>query len=418
MNIAMPIDRLAQARQFLRFGAKVSGLITGLAIGQGSLFAVQTWLVAEGKLHVVASFGFAIALLSLVQWVADWGGLVLLSRHAISGRDFRGVWAANGARLIVSVFTIIVLTGFAAHYQLTDPFAAGILFGGVAIAPVWALNLSGFLDGHGRSAYSGPLAGLPWVAASITIALIFLYADFSFSTGLLIGGAYTVGCIVCVALQYLLVRDIVRFGDPRRLTRAETMNYFAQGGMYCFAEFPKELYGRALIMIVSTTLGPQITGIYIYVRQLLSGFAQVLGVIKRVEFMNLAAALRKTPLRLRRVVKAQWVNIGAAVAVSIAALGIFLLRNHLSTQFAEVSYYFVFFAATLPFWALSTCFGQILILQHRMKIYSCVMLGSLAVGALLTTQLTGVLGITFIAGCDIAMNLAQIALFARLAKRS
>jgi hypothetical protein len=418
MSMALENGRFARVHRFLRFGAKVGGLITGFVVGQGSVFVVQTWLIAEGKLSAVASFGFAIAILSLVQWTADWGGLVLLARHAVLGHDFQGVWAANAARLITAAPIVGVLATFAVLYTTTDPFASGMLFGGLAIAPLWSLNLSGFLDGHGKSALSGPIAGLPWVAAAVTTFLIFLFSDASFSAGLLVGGSYTVGCALCVAFQYMLVRSIVVVGSPRRIARADVVAYFCHGGIYCLGEFPNQLYGRALIVIVSVALGQQITGIYVYIRQVLIGFAQVIGFVKRVEFPRLASALLEMPLRLRRVVAAQLVNLGVSGMVLVAAFVAFQLRDWLPQRFSEIAYYFVFFAAVLPVWALSASFGQVLILQHKMTAYSGVLLGTIALSAIITTAFTQTFGLTFISWCEITMYVAQTALFARIAYRT
>jgi hypothetical protein len=418
MSIALGSDRFTKMHRLLRFGAKVGGLITGFVVGQGSVFAVQTWLITEGKLSVVASFGFAIAILSLVQWTADWGGHVLLARYAVLEHDFQGVWAANAARLIIAAPIVGGLATFAVLYATTDPFASGMLFGGLAIAPIWSLNLAGFLDGHGKSAFSGPIAGLPWVATAVTTFLIFLFSDASFSTGLLVGGSYTVGCTLCVALQYMLVRSVVVVGSPRQMTRADAVAYFCHGGIYCLAEFPHQLYGRALIMIVSVALGQQIAGMYVYIHQVLIGFAQIIGFVKRVEFPRLASALLELPLRLRRVVAAQLVNLGASGLVIVAAFAAFQFRDWLPQHFSEIAFYFVFFAAVLPVWALSVSFGQVLILQHKMTAYSGVLLSTIALSAIITTEFTQTFGLTLIAWCQITIYVVQTALFAHIACRT
>jgi hypothetical protein len=418
MSIALESRRLARAHRFLRFGAKVGGLIAGFLIGQGALFVVQTWLIAEGKLSAVASLGFAIAILSLVQWIADWGGLVLLARHAVSGQDFQGVWAANFARIIIAIPIAVALAGLAEIHATTDPFASGLLFGGIAIAPIWSLNIAGFLDGHGKSALSGPTAGLPMIAAAASTFLVFLFSDASFSMGLLVGGSYTAGCAMCVALQYLLAHTVTGIGNPWKLTRADVISYFSHGGIYCLGEFPSQLYGRVLIIIVSAALGQQMTGVYIYIRQVLSGFAQLISFIKRVEFPRLASALLETPLRLRRVMTTQVVNLSASGMVLIAAIAAFQLRDTLPPRFSEVAFYFVFFAAVLPIWAISTSFGQVIILQQKMKAYSAVLLVTVAFSAVITAEFTHIFGLTFIACCDIMMNAVQAALFVRTAYRT
>src|SRR6476660_4072101 len=88
-------------RTKIRFLGRVLGLLIGIILGQGVVFLVQTLLVYDGKFALTASLGFGLAMLSLVQWIADWGGLVLQARLAAQDGPFRGIWEMLVGRLLM-----------------------------------------------------------------------------------------------------------------------------------------------------------------------------------------------------------------------------------------------------------------------------------------------------------------------------
>jgi O-antigen/teichoic acid export membrane protein len=233
----------------------------------------------------------------------------------------------------------------------------------------------------------------------------------------MVGGSYTAGCGLCVALQHLIARSILPIGSPWRLTRAAVIAYLSHGGIYCLGEFPNQLYGRALIMIVGAALGQQTAGVYVYIRQVLIGFAQIIGFVKRVEFPRLASVLVEK-VRFRKLVMAQLVSLAASVLVFIAAFVTFHFRDYLPVRFSEIAFYFVFFAAVVPVWALSTSFGQALIIQHKMIAYSSVLLSTIALSAIIMIEFTPTFGLTFVAWCDIMTYVVQTVLFAIIVYRN
>jgi hypothetical protein len=402
--------------QSVQFAARLAGLVAGFVAGQGSVFAVQTWLIAEGRLAIVASFGFAIAILSLVQWAADWGGLVLLSRYAIEGRDFGVVSAAHLARLIVALPITLGVSAFALLYR-TDPLVFGMLLCGMAIAPVWAFNLSGFLDGHGKSAVSGPAAGLPWIGVATTTFVIFSGQETpSVIAGAAVGASYVAGCAICVLCQHIIVRS-VSCSRGSSYAWADVWAFLREGGVYCAGEFPNQLYGRMLIVIVANSLGQHITALYVYIRQILIGAAQFIAFIKRVEFPRLGKVISDVPVTFHRILKAQIANIGASFAIFAASIIAFVAHRELPPHFIEVAYYFVFFAAILPIWAIAMSFGQVAILQNRMTFYSGILVLTIAISSFFTYSFTAVFGLTFVAACEVMMYVAQFSAYAWSARR-
>src|ERR1043166_2001414 len=129
---------------------KIAGLLTGFALGQGSMFLAQTWLVANSQLIAVGEIGLGLAIVSLAQWTADWGGTLLLSRHAAIDETVGYVRAAIAVRLSLAGPIIAAVLIFCVVYEETQ-FVQGMVWGGAASALIWAFNLTGYLDGKGRS---------------------------------------------------------------------------------------------------------------------------------------------------------------------------------------------------------------------------------------------------------------------------
>jgi O-antigen/teichoic acid export membrane protein len=201
------------------------------------------------------------------------------------------------------------------------------------------------------------------------------------------------------------------------LDGASIRQYLREGAIYCGGELPNQLYGRALILVVTGALGAQVGGVYVYIRQILSGAAQIIGLLKRVEITRLGAILCGAEFRWGQFFGAQAVNLAASVGVCLTAIIAFSLRKWLPGRFGEVAFYFAFFSAVLPVWALSASLGQALILQRQVETYSRIILLTLGLAAIATVSFTATFGLLFVAVCDVTMNLLQIALFAHSARR-
>jgi hypothetical protein len=392
--------------------ARLTGLIGGFAAGQGSVFLVQTWLIAQGRAGVVASFGLAIAILSLAQWAADWGGLVLLSGMQSKSDPFRPVRIANAARSIVAAPIIGGVVSFALLYVNDDPLSAGILFGGVGVAVVGSLNIAGLLDAHQKNGLVGLTAGLPWIGGAVGL-LVYNESHYGLLTGgIVVGALYACGFVLHVAVQYLVLCSVIKLEYSGRITRDEIREYLIKGGSIYIGDFPGQVYGRALILIVSANLGSDAAGVYIYVRQVFSACAQIIVFGRRTEIRALVriASLRKTLDRY--FLSAITVTMLLSAFIVCVSGILFLSRQYLPTRFAEVSLYLFFFSATLPIWVLSSALGYLLIWIGWGKTYSAVTLCTLCVSVLVVVLFVGQVGLSLIPLCDFVMLSAQGFFFA------
>lgn len=137
----------AQWRRLLNVGL----LIGGYGLGQGTIFAVQTWLVARGEYDLLSAFGthFSFAMLSI--FLIDAGSTTTLAREIArlsTEQTNDEFWSLFWATVIVRA-TIATATGVAALvYALvfsSDPFSRYYL---LWILPGWRCGRatrSGFL---------------------------------------------------------------------------------------------------------------------------------------------------------------------------------------------------------------------------------------------------------------------------------
>jgi hypothetical protein len=248
--------------------------------------------------------------------------------------------------------------------------------------------------------------------------LIFLLSDASFSMGLLIGGSFTAGCAVCVAPQYQLVRTVTGIGSPWQLARADVISYFSHGGIYCLGEFPGQLYGRLLIIIVSAALGQQMTGVYIYIRQVLRGIRtdhrlhQAGGVppvsVRRARNDNASSEGHDDagcePQCIKNGPHSSYCHFPAARHSATAIFQNSLLLRIFRRCPDDLGDLYVFRA------------GDHLATEE--KAYTAVLLVTRAFSAVITAEFTHIFGLTCIACCDIMMNAMPVALFVQTPYRT
>lgn len=67
-------------------GGAIPVYILRFFIGQGNMFLVQKYLVINGDYMLIADLGIALGLVSLLQWIADGGGIYFLSKYEKEGK--------------------------------------------------------------------------------------------------------------------------------------------------------------------------------------------------------------------------------------------------------------------------------------------------------------------------------------------
>lgn len=316
------LSRNPKHRRAMNFG----GLLAGFGLGQGSLFAAQTWLLATGEITFLGQFAMINTMVLLAYQAVDMGGLVILARHVATedprGRDIPTYfWSFSAMRIIVAfALTVVSLiwlaispTSFASNYTATA--IPGLIL--LAVSP------GGILDGHNLSGWTGATWALPFVASAI--ALPFGLEMSSNGAGMLLGGALSLGAILAVVAQYGLLQ---RHGlaVPYRRPNAVVIR---EGGhealLYLASWLPGQLSFRAQVGIAAALLGLDAVALFIYAKQIIMIATRFLVFARRVEYPALVKQLADRQHLVRKVVSIQKISL----AMGVLGMGIFAIFGFL-----------------------------------------------------------------------------------------
>lgn len=404
----------------IRKGLNVSGLLVGFALGQGALFALNTYLVAIGELGLVGELGLAIGFLYLFLWILDLGGVYYLTR-AVVENALEDKWRqVILGRLCLGVPVSLAAAATLLWWPTRSLELQIMLTALVLIGPIWAFNLLGLLEGR-------DLAGVGGLFNNLAVLLASSQAAFQiFSNGVLdgtsIGIAFAIGALMTVIVQYvLLVRTLrmisLRSGDwwPRRKIIVEFLRF---GIAFSLSHLPAQAYARLVILLISQVLGSAVCGVYVYVKGVVNIWAQVVTAVRRVEFRALTAMLAKGKLgywealaRQRMSLYFGAVFIGGAVAVAVAATG----SEAASTQsYGLVLGYLPAFSLVFGAWVVASGGGNYLIACNRVLPYARINLALTSGVLVLTALLLDPLGLYVVAVLELAMHIAQIFAYSRV----
>ncbi|MBW9117740.1 hypothetical protein JNB88_29420 [Rhizobium cauense] len=291
-------------------------LIASFAIGQGSIFLAQTWLVGRGDLELLARFGacFSFAILALL--VVDGGAVASVARRvALADCDGdtaeirRCFWSASIVRLCVAGVIASLASLYAAWTQ--DEFGRAYARAAIPALALWAFNAGGVLDGLKLSG----MTGLTGVASYLCSAAILLPASTLApdKAGLLLGSALSAGCGLTVILQLLVLRHVGHLPGAIWTTRRHCVALAREGASALLAVLPGQLSFRFQIVVCSMFLGPEATAIFLYGRLVAAAGSQVLEFVRRAHFpllvRNLATGTAPawTAFRVQRL--ASWLSV-------------------------------------------------------------------------------------------------------------
>lgn len=325
----MPYINRQQSKYF-----NIALLLLGFFVGQGGLFAAQTYLLFVGNINLFTLFSIYISFVILAQLFIDFGGIYTLShvtaRHYALDRTTIGryFWSLFFIRLVVFFISTCVLFVFTQHDQFGRTFV-------IFISPgllVWTLNASGILDGVHESGKGGLLTSLPYLLAAMALFLSPNYPEGATPT--VLGSVLSVGYMLAVIGQHLIIarRGIrLRYSSP---SRSRTQQCATEGAANLLTLLPGQLYYRAQIILANSFLDPSTVAAFLYSKQIITASGQILSFVRRVEFPHLVTALSQdTATSLPRP------SVGANI-LSIQRVGTYIAAI---LTFATVTY-----AAVLP----------------------------------------------------------------------
>lgn len=270
----------------------VALLISSYAAGQGAIFAVQTLLVAQEKLPLLAAFGSAFSFAMLASLLIDFGALTVLARetaHAegIEEHIWSSYWSVTGFRLAIAVGVAALAL---AHAGLgADEFSLNYTLWALPSVLLWSFNASGVLDGLRLGGISGLTASLPYLCSALALSATIEASPAV--AGAVLGGALTAGYVLTLVGQYTALRIASHAPQFVRPAAGQMLTLGRDAGTVLLTTLPGQLYFRYQLLLANFALGPAGAALFIYAKQIATAFAQVVGFVQRVEFPDLVARL-------------------------------------------------------------------------------------------------------------------------------
>jgi O-antigen/teichoic acid export membrane protein len=301
-------------------------LITGLGVGQGAIFAVQTWLVAKGQFELLAWFGthYSFAILGII--LTDGGSSTIVAREMARLSSGHGTtdefWRIFCETVVFRVLTAALIGISAAIYAVTvasDGFSRFYLLCALPSLLFWAVNPIGLLDGLKLSGISGITGSLAYAASAIGLALTPNASPEM--AGTILGGAFSGGYFLTVLAQWTALR---RYGwEPRieKVTSAGLVLAFKNGSAMLFQLLPGQIVSRVQLLLSAMYLGPETTAVFTYVKQIVNALSMIVAVVLRVDFPGLVQKVSRTKtLSFRGLLEAQKTTLYCAIAFTAGAI--------------------------------------------------------------------------------------------------
>jgi hypothetical protein len=315
---------LGQWRQIVNIGL----LIAGLGLGQGSIFIVQTALVATGDYALLAAFGthysFAILGIILVDAGASTTLARIVARLSAEPKSRDEVWQIFCETSVVRLLTASLIGTAAAAYALgfsSDGFSRWYVALALPGLLLWAVNGVGLLDGLRLSGISG-IAG---AAAYIVTAagLVLAKHKSAEAAGAILGGAFSIGYLLTLGAQWIALGRKGWFPQLRKITRAGLARSFKDGAALSFQLVPGQVNMRVQLVLSTVYLGTETTALFIYAKQIVTASTQIIGFVLRVEFPGLVEKLAAPGKQnLGSILGAQRIALYCAVVFTVGATGI------------------------------------------------------------------------------------------------
>jgi hypothetical protein len=301
-------------------------LIGGLGIGQGAIFAVQTWLVAKGEFDLLSAFGmhYSFAMLGII--LIDGGSSMILARQLahVSGEaePKEDVWRVFWETSTFRAVTALLISSAAAVYAVEfspDGFSRFYMLLALPGWLIWAGNVVGLLDGLKLSGISGITGSIAY--ATSAIGLVFAPHVPPELAGSILGGVFSVGYLLTVAAQWAALGRSGWSPHFQRPTRAGLIRSFKDGFALLFQFLPGQLILRFQLVLSTVYLGSESTALFVYAKQVIIALALIVSFVLRTDFPGLVQTLsRSKQLSVRSIFRAQRMTLYCAVSFTVGTI--------------------------------------------------------------------------------------------------
>jgi len=390
-------------------------IISGFAIGQGSMFLAQTWLVTQERFELLAAVGIGLGMLSLLQWAADCGGIYLLPRQMSEANDFQSkFWAFVFARLIFSSLFIIIIVLILSLIDVNHITYNIVIYGSLT-SFIWSFNISGLLDSKKLNQIAGPLSGLCWVFASLPV---FFLSDSKYFAELL-GVSYSLGLLLTVFIQYFSLRNSILDLKFTSFSLALVKEQIIKGSTYNGAYITSQAYGRTIPILVDKLIDSYFAGIYVYAKNIANTASQFIEFSRRVEFSSIVNLVRSNKFDVFSILSRQKLSFAIVGSFVIVVTLSFLVLNYYGNAdhllIAEVTLILV---AILFLWTISSSLGQALVALEKTGYYALTITSTLLLSIIFISSSIENIGLTGIYIGEGSMFIIQSILYVSYLKKN
>jgi O-antigen/teichoic acid export membrane protein len=343
-------------------------LVGSFGAGQGAIFLVQTLLVAEGDLALLARFGTCFSFAILAVLLIDFGSQTTLARNTAvavraAGDPSDQIWSSYWhATVIRAGIALLVVAGALAYISATSSaFERWYVLCALPAALAWPFNATGLLDGLRMSGAAGLVGAAPYVCSAAALFLAMQHDDAM--AGALAGSALAAGYVLSALAQLTILALVGRPMRHARVSGDRLRTAALDGGSVFLAMLPGQLYYRLQLILAATFLGPSGTALFLYAKQIATGFAQLVAFVRRVEFPELVAlhASGRTAPPLVQILRSQRTGtvvglIGSAAMLTLGAAAYAMTNG----EHASAALAVVMFSPTVVAGAIMAVFTQAL----------------------------------------------------------
>jgi hypothetical protein len=396
---------LTKFKQFLN-------ILSGYIFGQGSMFFVQTYLMSLGNVTLIGNIGIGLGILSLLQWISDMGSIFLLPKYAEEG--INNVISYFIARIIILPIIFIL---FYISLSFYDPslIVKDILLWGYVIIFINSFSLVGLVDYYEKNHLVSKLSGLSWILSSC-IVFVFIILDVNESIiGTYLGGAYSIGLLIFVCIQWYSLKSIINSFDIKsenfKLNNVMCKSYDIISYLIYFMS--SQIYGRIVPMLIDKYIGVSVSGIYIYARNIINLFSQLVMFTRRVENKSLYT-MAVDEFSLRKLINMQKFSLvlGFVLIISVSILKFILvifdiqIINLNSTMNMLIWLSFIF--QIFNFYSM---FSQYYITIGWIKINALIQLFVIIISFILLIFLLPDFGLNAVFGVEILANFVRVIIY-------
>jgi len=382
-------------------------IISGFALGQGSMFLAQTWLVIQQRFELLAAVGIGLGVLSLIQWAADCGGVFLLPKQ-LTQENFRGkFWSFVIARLIFSILFVGSILIALKLIGVNQTIYEITLYGSPA-ALIWSFNLSGVLDSKQRNHLAGPLSGLCWVFAS-TPVLLMMESEYY---GLTIGVAYSAGLLCTVLIQYYSLKSIDLNLHPTYVNAALVFDQLKKGCKFNGAYISAQAYGRTIPILVDKFIDSHTAGIYVYAKNIANTASQFVNFSRRVEFSSVVKLVSSNSLGIYSILEKQKLSfVIVSIFVFLSVLSLLIFHFYDKNNYFLISQVTLILIAILFLWTVSSALGQAMVALERTGFYALTVTSTLLMSIIFIFSTIDQLGLVGVYIGESAMFVVQVIVY-------